>query len=447
MYKKSKREILLFEVTVFISLFVNCGYAFQVGSITITYSLLCQIMFVLLYLSSEHKYYLTKRRLGASLILVLTIAVSFYVLKTNENLPNIIPWTTRMDDVYFQTAGGVPPSFGYGNMLNIIYILWFAIFTGCAGGIMRKKEAIDHFIRSFYKVSKILFIIAGIEFLINNIFSPTFLRHIVQIITGISSNGYSAPQMRNGFYGILLAFNESSYFVVFISLYVFIFITGINYNFNLKWIIYSFIIMFLSGGTSAILCILVGMIAILKDSFIKSTKSKFLNRIIFLGMISLIGIFILLIASDYAYSVLQNMFDKLTSYFSDTYISSAVSGTIRQMGNSYAYRAFFNSPIWGIGFGTTRAYGILPGTLANSGIIGTLSLLYWLKTRTYCKIEKSNIVPFIILLVASSSILTVTYLYNPAIIAFALPFNAELKHLESQNTKVITKGFCHENII
>lgn len=86
--------------------------------------------------------------------------------------------------------------------------------------------------------------------------------------------------------------------------------------------------------------------------------------------------------------------------------------------------AFRQSPILGVGIGTTRGYGILSGLLANFGVLGVAALLYFVhKVVSFCL--KGKWILFIILMVYISIILSVWYVYMPALIPVYLAFSKQ----------------------
>lgn len=130
LYKNRPEEAQwkLFGLTLFISTFVNCGYAFKIGSITITYNIWCEILYIVgaVLLVNKDSFFVKKKVLISDCIVIIAIIAGLYVLQYNKERPLIIPWTTRMDDVYYQLAKAEYPQLGYGNYLNLFYGAFFS---------------------------------------------------------------------------------------------------------------------------------------------------------------------------------------------------------------------------------------------------------------------------------------------------------------------------------
>lgn len=291
---------------------------------------------------------------------------------------------------------------------------------------LNDEKYVERMIRNVKSFYKCLIVSMIVEFLFNNLISPTLLRSCVRAITGVATHGYDAPQKRFGLYGILQLFNESSYFCLFIILYILLLIEGIKSDFNIKWVWLSIVVLLLTGSTSAWIVIPVAILAILKDTTIRKKRSSFLNGIITIVIVGIISLFLFVMNSQYLSTLISGMTNKVFTYLTGTYDSLAVSGSIRHMGNQYAYNAFSKSVFWGWGIGTLRSYGLLPSALGCFGLVGTGAVLLYLKEHCNLKIRKKNILAVVLLCAYSTSILSVGYLYDPSIVLIAFPFNALL---------------------
>ena len=211
---------------------------------------------------------------------------------------------------------------------------------------------------------------------------------------------------------------------------------SILWKFKLKtwkdWamLIWSFVVLIINGSTSGMMLIPFGLIIMYKNLSEKISKKTF-------KVINIIIIVSLALGMRF-YESISNVIEQVTVYI-NAYIYGGVfqsrgetSAAIRQYGNSIAYDAFFSRPLFGVGLGTTRGYGILPGALACLGCIGVLAYLYFLASAFNTKLSRDNIILFCILLVYSSTILSVWYLYYPFIIPLCVVMTFRSKWINDQ---------------
>lgn len=426
-YRTHAQEVQwkLFCMTLLISTFVNCGYAFKVGSITITYNVWCQILYIAgtVLFVNQKALIIRKKSFYSFFCFGVAIIAGLLILKYSNNKPLIIPWTTRMDDVYYQLSKAEYPQIGYGNYLNLFYCIVFVVFLAMSVRFLYDETYVVRLIRNIMKFYKIFIVSMITEFFFNNLVSPTLIRTCVRAVTGIASYGYDAPQKRFGMYGILQLFNESSYFCLFIVLYLLLLVKGVTKQFNEKWICLSIIALLLSGATSAWIVIPIAILAIIKDVLKSSTKSGLINVLIMCAIFCIMAIVLFAVNNEYLSLVISGMANKVFTYLTGSYDSLAVSGSIRHMGNQYAYDAFSKSVLFGWGIGTMRSYGLLPSALGCFGVVGLLLIIKYLKEHCNLGINRKNIIAMIILVAYSSSILSVGYLYDPAIVLISFPFN------------------------
>ena len=101
------------------------------------------------------------------------------------------------------------------------------------------------------------------------------------------------------------------------------------------------------------------------------------------------------------------------------------SASIRNFANFIAIRAFLKSPILGVGLGTTRGYGVIPGMLVNFGILGLITYILFLKRVFHFTLKNKKIL-LVIILIYLGSILSVWYSYYFAFIPLYACFSKEI---------------------
>lgn len=147
---------------------------------------------------------------------------------------------------------------------------------------------------------------------------------------------------------------------------------------------------------------------------------KYLLIIIMAGM----TIYITLTNPVYLGEFFDQTLLKVTALFNGGLSSNPViaSGATRNFANNIAMQAFWESPLLGVGVGTTRGYGICAGLLANFGILGIVALVAFLNSIVGFSIKNRKIL-LIVLLIYFSIVLTVWYVYMLAFIPIYLIFS------------------------
>ena len=111
--------------------------------------------------------------------------------------------------------------------------------------LMYKKELSDakivyNLLESIRKVFHVFIILATIEFILNNIVSPTLVRDFVISIMGTMDKAKTYyPEARFGYYGITVFFAEQSYVSVLLIYYAIVWKNGIEHNIDLLFYIMS----------------------------------------------------------------------------------------------------------------------------------------------------------------------------------------------------------------
>jgi hypothetical protein len=154
------------------------------------------------------------------------------------------------------------------------------------------------------------------------------------------------------------------------------------------------------------------------------------RSVIFVGifLVSALTIF-LLSKNDWVWdNILKRVFEKVYSYITLTKSANAsiVSGYIRRFGNQVCYDVLKTNPLFGVGIGTTRGYGLIPSMLATFGVVGSLALVNFYRVFINIKINKQNIISFIILIALLTAFFSSSHIYSFIIIAILISYNKKL---------------------
>ena len=427
LHKVDKCQWVLFNATIIINIFLGFGKAvFDISFIAIAIFLYTVTALLIrgrnIRLNSQNVLYL--------LLLVFVLFLSLVHLVMSPKMPQVILMDDSMDSVYYGLASASEAVWSHNNISSFRDIILM-----CVGLLLSKdylQDAIkrDLMLTNIKKAFYVYFIIITFEFIINNLFSPTILRDMVYHLVGMGEiSQYSkiwTAENRFGYYGVTGLFSEQSYIAVMIVFFAIVYVQGIKNMTDLRWFIYSILVLFMSGCTTGLMLIGFPAIIYIKDVLHKEKGER--RSVRFWKYLLLIFVLILslvLINSDVGFlsEILDKTFLKINAFLiGGNYNTSAErSAAIRYFANGIAWNAFFESPLFGVGIGTTRGYGILPGLFANFGILGIVSYFIFLKSIFRFTLKDKKML-LLVVIAYTSILLSVWYSYNFALIPLYAAF-------------------------
>ena len=283
----------------------------------------------------------------------------------------------------------------------------------------------------------ILFLWFIFEFLINNFIDARVLRDVILSLFGAEESfKVQYPISRYGdFVGVSALFSEQSYISIVMVLYVIEMIMGIKNNKEAIIHFLSILACILSGSSTGIFLLPIGLFICYREFVPNSNKIKH-DELLRFSMILFLGLCVLItfVANiDNILAVIDVNVDKLGVYISGEAGGDAnsKSAATRTLGNLIALNAFMESPLLGVGLGTTRGYGVIVGALANFGVIGIVAILYFIKVIFNISLKNKKMV-LCIAVGYLSIVLSVWYIYMPALIPFYAAFNRDIVHYSRQ---------------
>lgn len=427
-YDFNKAKLISFKLMLVLSVFVNVGYVLRQPT-NVSYSNLGMILFILtgLFHLILKKNIINKKQFISLFILIGVITTGLIKLYLSKNMPEVIMMDTIMDDVYYGRASAREAHFSISA--NITQFFWFILF--CISCILSREYFFDKGkvtnIISFIKLAYTIYFAAVlIEVVVNNVIDSTLLRSIVYDFFGKAGTRTYDPKMLFGFYGATSLFSESSYISVVLFYLLLMWVIGIHKKSDfISLFLCAFALVFSGASTGIYLLPLLGLIIIkhvIKEKHIN--LFKVFKRLLFVFSLFITLVIVYHFFKEQLDTFFMESISKFYSYLNNNVstLSGSNSGMIRKMGNDYAYHAFLSNPLFGVGIGTTRGYGILPGVLATFGLLGIICYLIFIKNTILLNF-KGKWLPLMILVMYSSSLLTVWYLYMPAIFVCFLPFN------------------------
>lgn len=417
------RNLLLASIAV--SLFINVGY---VISKHITYSGFAMIYFLMAYVFLRKRILVTEPIRKELIFIPFAIAsvslIASLLVEAFGNTIEVIPVSTVIDDVYDGSAGMVAPSITNANFTTLAYLLMFFAYCLSASEVIRGEKCLKWLCDKLIVIFNIAMVVAVLEFGLNNFVAPFIFRKIVFLTFGIrdSATTYDGA-MRYGRYGFSLLFTEQSYIIILLAYYAIQIVRKNTSNRNLLWIILSIVTLLLNGSTTGLMLVPLGFITLLYLVY-KKPKKNFLVYVMGLVLLMSIGSLVV-IMSERDSSLLSVTLGRISALIEGGRYSNVLdtSSAIRNFGNAVALEAWTKSPIFGLGLGTTRAYGLLVSGLVSFGVLGLLSYFIFMKIAFRCTVETFGRFCLLITVLAYLIFgLNISYTYSPALVAFILPF-------------------------
>lgn len=428
---KGEYQFFLFETSILVSLFINVGY-FCKGLFNISYS---SFMMYLYIIYSLIKLFLLKRqqqekrkRIFSILILAIIIILSFFNLLNNTNLAQIVPMDTIVDEVAFGRNYLITPTFYKGNILAFRDLMIFCLFSYLSYEYVYNKNYILNIINAIKRTSNIFFIFLIFEAIVDNFISTDLIRDIINYLFGITDKTYISAAFRYGIYNSYGLFVEPSYVgVIILVYYSIVYLVGFKSNKDICFFVISFVVIFLSGASTGVALVPFGILVIIKRLFKLRKRNMLYVFAIFIVFLICGVIFENVINNNIGFLKMAIEYANIKMF---TYINGDISGSgsgyARSFGNKICYEVLKINPIFGVGLGTTRGFGLIPSAVANLGIAGMISYIYFFKCNFNLTINKSNRVLLIINLIYLTSMISIWYLYMPAIIGLFIYLNTSL---------------------
>lgn len=422
----------LIVLTVCVSIFVNVGSSLLGLSYT-NLSLYIVFAFIIVAFGGNRNFWEIRKSFCISAILLLACVFlgNVHTIVSNHN-PLIIPFNISIDKVYHSEVSTVPAAFTDSNLIYFRWLIIFMVITFFCTKILDCEEKKIRLLNTIKYVFEVFFLIWTLEWLLNNFISSSLVRDFVYYFFGINdkSKTYSVI-IRWGFYGFNGLFVEPAYITVMVVYY------SILWKMKLKtwkdWfmLLWSFFVLVINGSTSGMMLIPFGLLITYKNCSRRISKTT----IKVIGIVIVAALALGLKFYEKVSNVLNQVLININAYIYGGYFQSRseTSAAIRQYGNSIAYRAFLNRPLFGIGFGATRGYGILPGALACLGCLGVLSYMYFLASAFRTKMTRDNFVLLCILLLYSTTILSIWYLHYPLMIPLCVVMTFNSKWINEQD--------------
>lgn len=437
-------KFFYFKFSFFVSLFINIGYFINIPFF-ISYSEIVMIFYLMISLVvglyERLSFRINKKIMYSTIILIVVLLISLFLLIINYNYPKIIPYSVSADMVYLGKAQLVIPKISKINVFEFTKIVLFLIYILMSRSYFHELKYKNSLINSVFKMYAFISIIYIIEFISNNFINKNFFCDFVNSFFGVYDyRTYTEPLLRNNFYTCKGFYTEPSYITLFIPYFLLVLKRKLISKKDIIIFLTCTVAVVVSGSSSMLAIIPIIIISLFIGANIKFRNKKGLIRLI-LFMVCFVFISLLVLNNlNIIKPFINYSLTKIQSYLSGDNLS--LSGSIRNYGNLICYTSFFTKPFFGLGIGTIKGYGIIPGMLSSLGIFGVIAYLSFICIALNLSLKlKNNILIILIIIGYSFIILSVFYIYMPAILAFILPIKAQnYDKLEAkQNASIIMR--------
>lgn len=428
-WKHKQFQFFWLNAAIIINIFVGFGTSVMGIAFVSLSSLLYNTTAIVLNIN---KLSFNRKSFFAFILLLIVLFISLANLVCNPYMPDVILMDTSMDSVYYGVGSVEKAALSRYNLSALRDMIMMCMGLILSLEFFGDKNYLQRLLCNVRRAFYVYFVIITFEFIVNNILSPSVLRNMVYILVGLDTSSLSkvwTAENRFGYYGVTGLFSEQSYISVMLIFFTIVFVQGVKTKKELFWFIYSIFALIMSGCTTGLALIPFAMVIYIKDILKKEKGEKktvrALKWIVFWGVF-LLGLYICLFNIDILEKIWIDFYNKISALLKGGYYNTSPerSAAVRNYGNSIAWGAFFESPLLGVGIGTTRGYGILSGLFANFGILGVAAYLYFLNTIFHFRIKKKTVL-LIIVISYSSILLSVWYSYYFAWIPLYAAFGVE----------------------
>lgn len=287
---KSKKVVgwRLFVFTIFISTFINVCTAGKLGVVSITYSMVLQMIFIVWSIAVKN-FKLYWKDMGALALFGTSIIISYVLLILGKDTELVVPFDTSIDNVYSGKSIAIVPHFGAQQVSAMIVLFIFIVFLLMAKEYLIDKEWRDKSVNISIRIFRIYFIAIFVEFVINNFINEELVRKIVTFILGIPQDSVAYPQIRGGIYSVLTFFSEPSYAVVGIVYYLIMFTKQERTKKDIIWNIVGMMALLSTSSGSAIVIIPFALVSTIWNGrfSLKKIKIRKQHLILWGGMVLL----------------------------------------------------------------------------------------------------------------------------------------------------------------
>ena len=431
----NKARWIALNVSIFVALFNNLGTV--VSSITFSdYAMYMLLIICVIEVIKKKQFKISKKYVFASIFLLTVVGIGIIYLISPLQKPLVLLMQTNMDKAYAGLGYVEEARFTYANLYAIIRFITFIGVLVLCSDFLQQEQYVERLMHNIYIAYIIFFGFATIEFLINNFVSSTIIRDfILNIIGDYDPDKTYYPRNRYGYYGFVCLYSEESYISMLLPFFGIVYQKGVNNFKEMLFFLWGSLVLLMSGCTTGLTILLFPILILARIVIKKIPRRRHPLNLLWIK-ISVItcciaGIGIAIFQREQLTSIVSAVFQKVQTMIvgaQSVTSSEIMSADIRNYGNTVALNAFKVSPLFGVGIGTTRGYGMLTGFMATFGLLGIAAYLYFFYTLFGLNINKKKLLAAIYVGYLST-VLSVNFVYSfvmiPIFLLFSKQYNKE----------------------
>lgn len=356
----------LFVDALGLALLVNSGYFIKIGTLYLSYEEVLTLFFLTTWFLNSGSSHIDKKTLLKGIILINVSIIGIFLMITIPK-PNtmVMPISGSWDAYYAGNYQMKPLAFSSDNFERVIRLILFVMIGLSVKNILRPN--INLILKALIYFTAAQVVIGYLDLFSKLLLNSPVIQNFTSLIFGVGSSQIQSLVFRAGLPAIQGLMKEPSHFAYSFIPGLTILVLSKNKNFPL--IIIEFLaisILFLSGSFAGFSIILYWFL-LHAYKFIMSSKLGKILSFLLIIVIFILGIVVI--------QILANSFSIIDYYVGRLYGLLGIGPSIgsegsRLMSINYSFELLAKYPLFGVGLGSSIAFGFIANLLANVGIIG-----------------------------------------------------------------------------
>lgn len=387
--KKKLNFESLFVLTLFSELYLEIGFAIQIGGYINYRTIMEFLLFFFVILKMKGIPMKLIRQASILFACLLTSVVLLYLFPSNQLVAVV---DTSWDDILLGASRKNPTVNGFVIQMLIQFFIYLCVFIYIISNYKEKDYL--RLLKISNSLINLMLILGLIEFVVVSILhmGPSW-GNMKEAIFGFSESTITAGRARGNLYELCLLTKEASHYALLLFL---TFLIKMGYNLSTKKRVFDFLIllnlflMAVAMSFTALLCALGLCIIlltyrwkILKPSTMKAEKTVL---IVMVGvLLSSLSAFVAGLSGEGFFSRrILSLIEEINIVTTDSWMTERDalewSNRVRLLGVFQTMKAFLYRPVLGYGVGAVTAHAATPMFLAGAGVVG---VYLWSKFNFY----------------------------------------------------------------
>lgn len=362
----------LLKVMILFSIYIQIGYVIDLVSYQVEYSEFLMVVSLIFGIPLIIKN--TKLKLSSTFLfftLMLTVLIGYWLLLNADYSELVLPVGGSWDRVVFGTEVLQEVAFSSSHILRFIRLMMFiSLYLLLDKLFLKDQEKKDTIKKFIVNSGVVMVIICLIEQFTKGIMGSTIFVDFTSNVFGIAESQVTINFQRGGMFALQgLALEPGSLSTSFIPAVLILLTSNLFTGKRRTIYLLSFMYVMISSGSFAGFA----LSSLFFFWFLFSDKKQVVRKLIIIGLISFIGVI---------YVMSNESLMVIVDYYSLRVQSLLQGGGMgserpRMLSITTAMDTFYRHPFFGVGFGSTDVFGLIPTLLASVGAFGTI---FWAVT-------------------------------------------------------------------